>query len=345
MLSKAVLFASPDRHKSPERSPKHSRPAQSRPALLPVGNKPLMLHALEELVDAGIDEVAVVTPPSLADEVHELLAGITDAMATSHVVGGDSTFADALARVVPFVANDPFVVHLGDSLSHGGLAEAIQAPPLYGNDALALVEEHGDQVTPLGAGLAHRHAAGVYVFGPGVLDLVRDGDVADDIDREIAAVAARLAGAGGHVELRSVQDRWRYRERPDTLLQANRFYLAGLTGGHPDASLENVDLQGPVVLHPTARLVSTTVRGPVIIGPGVEVSDAYVGPYTSIGPNVVIENAEVENSIILPGASIRHLGGRLEASIVGPHARICRDFRLPRALRVNVGEGAHIAIT
>jgi hypothetical protein len=60
---------------------------------------------------------------------------------------------------------------------------------------------------------------------------------------------------------------------------------------------------------------------------------------------VVIENAEVEHSIILPGASIRHLGGRLEASVVGPRARIFRDFRLPRAYRVNVGEGAEIAIT
>jgi hypothetical protein len=60
---------------------------------------------------------------------------------------------------------------------------------------------------------------------------------------------------------------------------------------------------------------------------------------------VVIENAEVEHSIILPGASIRHLGGRLEASVVGPQARIFRDFRLPRAFRLNVGEGAEVALT
>jgi len=53
----------------------------------------------------------------------------------------------------------------------------------------------------------------------------------------------------------------------------------------------------------------------------------------------------VEHSIILPGASIRDLGGRLEASVVGVQARIFRDFRLPRAYRVNIGEGAEIAIT
>jgi glucose-1-phosphate thymidylyltransferase len=60
---------------------------------------------------------------------------------------------------------------------------------------------------------------------------------------------------------------------------------------------------------------------------------------------VTIENAEVEHSIILPGASIQHLGGRLEGSIIGPGARVFRDFRLPRALRLNVGEGAEVALS
>ena len=129
------------------------------------------------------------------------------------------------------------------------------------------------------------------------------------------------------------------------MLQANRFFLSALRPGPVDARLENTDLQGPVVINQSARLSSAVVRGPVIIGAGVEVSDAYVGPYTSVGPEVVIENAEVENSILLPGASIRHLGGRLEASIVGRRARVFRDFRLPRAFRLTVGEGAEVALT
>jgi glucose-1-phosphate thymidylyltransferase len=83
----------------------------------------------------------------------------------------------------------------------------------------------------------------------------------------------------------------------------------------------------------------------VIIGANAEVSDAYIGPYTSVGPGVVVENAEVENSIIMPGASIRHLGGRLEASIIGCDARIMRDFRLPRAFRLTVGDGAEVTLT
>jgi glucose-1-phosphate thymidylyltransferase len=346
MVSKAVLFAPADVPRGRETSPRSSRPLSSRLALLPVGNKPLVVHALEELIDAGINDVAVIAPPSLADEVHEAVDGaVGDRVATTHLVDEGGMFVDALAQVGSFVGVDSFVVHLGDSLTHHGLTSAIQGPPVKGNDALALVEENGKQVTPLGAGLASLRAAGIYIFGPGVLDLAGDSDGPEDWDLQIAGTADRLAEAGGRVEVRPVHDWWRYRNRPDALLQANRFFLSGIRGGPTDAWLENTDLQGPVVLHPSARLTSTTVRGPVIVGPDVEISDAYIGPYSSIGRGVSIENAEVEHSIILPGASIRHLGGRLEASVVGPGARIFRDFRLPRALRLNVGEGAEIALT
>jgi glucose-1-phosphate thymidylyltransferase len=346
MVSKAVLFASAEAHGGRERSPRSSRPSSPQLALLPVGNKPLVLHALEELVDAGIGEVAVVTEPAVADEVQEVVEKHgRGTVATTRVMGGERTFAEALEQVASFVGVDPFVVHLGDSLTQGGLGQLIQGPRVDGNDALALVEQSGGKVTPLGTGLYSLRAAGIYVFGPGLLDVTPDSSLPEDWDFEIARAADRLAAAGGRIEVRPVQDWWRYRHRPDALLQANRFFLSGIRGGPTDAWLENTDLQGPVELHPSVRLRSTTVRGPVIIGRDADICDSYIGPYTSIGPNVEIENAEVEHSIILPGASIRHLGGRLEASVLGPGARVFRNFGLPRALRLNVGEGAEIALT
>jgi glucose-1-phosphate thymidylyltransferase len=346
MVSKAVLFAPAAAHRCPESWPRSSHALTSRLALLPVGNKPLVLHALEELVDAGIGELAIVTARGVADEVHEIVEDTNcERLAATQVITHEGMFIDALEQVAPFVGSDPFVVHLGDSLTRLGLAPAIAGICPEGNDVMALIEENGSQATPLTAGLASLPTAGIYVFGPGVLQLPMEPGGPEERDLEIAGATERLVAAGGRVELRPVRDWWRFRQRPDALLHANRFFLAGLRGGPTDAWLESTDLQGPVAVHPTARLTSTTVRGPVIIGAGVEIRDAYIGPYTSIGANVLIENAEVEHSVILPAASIRHLGGRLEASVVGTGARIFRDFRLPRALRVNVGEGAEIAIT
>jgi glucose-1-phosphate thymidylyltransferase len=345
MVSKAVLFAPAASYRRCERSSPSSDPLSSRLAVLPIGNKPLVQHALEALADAGIREVAVVTAPQVADEVQAIIAATsTERLAVTRVFTHTGTFIDALDQVGPLVGADPFVVHLGDSLTRFALGPAIAASCPQRNDVTALVEEHGSEATRLAAGVASLPTVGIYVVGPGVLELESEPDGPDDWDLELAAATERLVAAGGSVELRPVTDWWRFRQRPDAMLQANRFFLGGLRPGPTDAWLENSDLQGPVDAHSTARLASTTVRGPVIIGPGVEIRDAYIGPYTSIGPDVMIENAEVENSVILAAASVRHLGGRLEASVVGPRARIFRDFRLPRAVRVNIGEDAEIAI-
>lgn len=39
-----------------------------------------------------------------------------------------------------------------------------------------------------------------------------------------------------------------------------------------------------------------------------------------------------------------HVGGRLVASVVGRDARVFRDFSLPRALRLRVGDGTEAAL-
>ena len=105
------------------------------------------------------------------------------------------------------------------------------------------------------------------------------------------------------------------------------------------------ETEGEVLIDPSARIESSTVRGPAVIGPAVRLESAYIGPFTSVGPNVLIEGAEVENSIILAGTSVTHLSTRLEGSVIGPGARVFKDFRLPRAMRLNVGRGAKVAIS
>ena len=81
-----------------------------------------------------------------------------------------------------------------------------------------------------------------------------------------------------------------------------------------------------------------------MIGAGARIRDAYIGPYTSIGAGAQIEGAEIERSIVQAGASIAHIGGRLMSSVVGRHATVFRDFSLPRALRLRIGEDTEIGL-
>jgi hypothetical protein len=59
---------------------------------------------------------------------------------------------------------------------------------------------------------------------------------------------------------------------------------------------------------------------------------------------VTAESVEIEHSIVFHGAQLRFLGARLEGSLVGPGAEITREFNVPRAMRLSVGERAEIAL-
>jgi glucose-1-phosphate thymidylyltransferase len=138
---------------------------------------------------------------------------------------------------------------------------------------------------------------------------------------------------------------WRsYGGDPLDLLELNRIVLDQQTPEVDPAAGGDNRIEGRVIIHPTAEISSSIILGPTIIGPGARVSNSYIGPYTSIGAGAEIEGAEIERSIISDGARIMHVSGRIEASTVGRRARIFRDFALPRAMRLHVGDGVELAL-
>ena len=207
---------------------------------------------------------------------------------------------------------------------------------------------------------ADRHfgIAGVWGFGPGGLNAVAAGsdprvgsdgragpDPSRDSDElEVAAVADRIAAAGGQLRIH-VLDGWRvYRGRPSELLELNRLVLDRLTGDPSRRGRDGNRIEGRVQIHPDASVRNSVIAGPVVIAAHAQVADAYIGPYTAIGKGATVEGAEVERSIIADGASVVHVGTRITASVVGPGARVYHDFSLPRALRLNVGDDAEVGI-
>jgi glucose-1-phosphate thymidylyltransferase len=120
--------------------------------------------------------------------------------------------------------------------------------------------------------------------------------------------------------------------------------LEQITADFDPSRLADSTVQGPVVVHPTARLERTLVRGPAIIGPNARLTSAYVGPYSSIGADVVVEGAEIEHSVVLAGAQLNFVGSRLEDSVIGRGARVERDFGVPRAMRLFLGDQSRVTL-
>jgi len=120
--------------------------------------------------------------------------------------------------------------------------------------------------------------------------------------------------------------------------------LEGLKPSLDGVLLDETTVHGPVAVHPSAKVTNSLLRGPLVIGPDAHISDAYVGPYSSIGRGAVVEGAEIEHSIVLPDATLRYVGTRIESSVIGKGARVGRGFGTPAALRLAIGDGAVVVL-
>jgi glucose-1-phosphate thymidylyltransferase len=355
MLAKGVIVASDDRTAiRPPLDPRLMAP------LVPVANRPILFHALESMREAGVADVAIVSCAATTDEIRAAVGdgGRWGLQVTHLLVNGADGPAAPLHAAHAFVEDGPFILQrgdglLGDALSSfaGLLEEARPDVVLLVHRQLArrrrselesrrLLRAAGVHVVPGMTGVA-----GVYLFGPGALRGARRalGTGADGMG--LADVVEHVSQNGGRVHVRPVRDWRRYTGDLQDLLEMNRIALDELERAVDETEEGGNRIHGRVVIHPTAHLESSVIRGPVIIGAGARVVDAYIGPYTAIGEGVRVEGAEIEHSIILDRASVLHIGARLEASVVGRDAKIYRDFSLPRALRLQVGDGVEVALS
>jgi glucose-1-phosphate thymidylyltransferase len=324
---------------------------------VPVANRALLGHALDWLAQGGVREAAVIASHELASQVRDAVAGGRRGLSVSWLERlPDEPLAQALGDLTGFLDGEEFVLHLADSLAKESLRSLVAGGVDCDTEALLVIDESRGvelaQVVQLRAAVGggparprplRNDSAGVAVLGPGALDGAAELDLAPE--HVLEGLVDRTRQRGRRVRTRCVTDWWRFRGGTEALLEGNRFALEGRRADYQARQLADPRIQGEVVIHPEARIKSSVVRGPAIIGARAWLNEAYVGPYTSIGEDVVIEGAEIEYSVVLPGASIRHVGERLEASVIGPKSRVFRDFRLPHALRLTVGEGAEVCLT
>jgi glucose-1-phosphate thymidylyltransferase len=328
--------------------------------LLSVANRPVILRVLDSFAEAGIREVVVAVEPRLATQVrHVLEAGREWPIELSYSPGsaGDGVL-DSLSAAGQGRLDSPVLLHWACGLFKAPLGSLLGGATVGTLDAVLLVDPPRTEASVvdltserLAALIDHPRAgstgalAGVALLGGGAPQVAQVLGAGRSADLEILSLVGRMAELGGHVRLLPAGACWRHTGDADSALELNRFLLSDLVGEPPEVESPGTIVQGPVQVDASARLERSTVRGPVTIGARTRLCDAWIGPYTSIGADVCVEGAEIENSIVLGDTRISHLDRRLEASVVGPGATICQDFRLPRAVRLHVGDGARVSLT
>jgi glucose-1-phosphate thymidylyltransferase len=325
------------------------------PAVEHVANRPIVHHVLDALESAGVTQVVVASSAHTASAVRECLAtreGSDGAQLRFVQQSGALDFASALRLAAPCVEESPCIMHAA-----GGLLSEPLAPLLNslngGPDAVLTVHrgpspdqrltaaaQHALRLAELDPSRSALGMAGVWAFGCGALRHAA-GEV-EGGRTGLTEVTDRISAAGGTIHVR-LADLWRaYRGDAGDLLELNQIVLDQIDCDVPLGIRDTNRIEGRVRVHESAVIKSSVLVGPALIGPHAHICDAYIGPYTAVGAGAHIEGAEIERSIISSGARITHIGCRMTASVLSRNARVYRDFSLPRALRLRVGDGGEV---
>jgi glucose-1-phosphate thymidylyltransferase len=328
--------------------------------LVPVANKPILFYGIEALAASGISEIGIV----VGDTKQE----IRDAVGDGSRFGVSITYIEqeaplGLAHAVlvsePFLGTDSFCMYLGDNLIRERLAPlvtrfrdekpncqillaAVPDPTQFGvavlkdGQVVRLVEKPKQPPSNLGL-------VGVYMFDATVFRAVKAIKPSARGELEITDAIQWLIDQGYVVRPHVIEGWWKDTGKLEDMLEANRIILDTLLP-RTDGTVVDSEIVGRVVIEAGARVIKSTVRGPAIIGRDAVIESAYVGPFTSIGDRVVLRASEVEHSIILEGASVTDVGGRIESSLIGRNVSIYRTASKPRSFNFMLGDRSEVGL-
>jgi glucose-1-phosphate thymidylyltransferase len=330
--------------------------------LVPVANKPVLFYGIEAMAEAGIREIGIIIAPETGDDIREVTGdGSRFGVEITYIVQDEPAgLAHAVLTAEPFLGDAPFVMYLGDNLLQGGITELVRRFESSEPDALILLTPVSD---PSSYGIAELDGdgavarlvekppeprsdlalVGVYMFTALIHEAARAIRPSPRGELEITDAIQWIVDGGRRVDPHIVRGWWKDTGRLEDMLEANRLILDTIER-RIDGELHDAQVDGRVIVEAGARLENATVRGPAVIGAGAVVRNAYIGPYTAIGRRCEIDGAEVEHSILLEGASIRGLDGRMESSLLGRDVAISRTTTQPRAYRFMVGDQSEIGI-
>jgi glucose-1-phosphate thymidylyltransferase len=328
--------------------------------LVPVANKPILFYGLEAMARAGIAEVGIV----VGDTHLEVEAAVGDGSRFGlHVVYIQQEAPLGLAHAVliaeEFLADEPFVMYLGDNLLKDGIVPFVERFNASSPDALILLQRVTDPqsygIAEIDDGTVVRLVekpkepksdlalVGVYLFTPKVFDSVKAIKPSWRNELEITDAIQDMVDRGLRVEPHVVTGWWKDTGQLEDMLEANRLILSTLAAD-VRGTLDDTTIEGPVVVGDGSILTRCTVRGPAIIGAGCRLTDTFIGPYTSIADGVIVDHAEIEHSIILDECRVSYLGARMTDSLLGKNVTIGQSDARPHAYRFMVGDSSQIGV-
>ncbi len=329
--------------------------------LIPIANKPVLEHICESLRDLGIDEIGMIVG-DWGPQISERLGDGSQYGVRITYINQDKPrgLADCVAIARDFLGDEDFLMYLGDNMLTLGVEQIaedfrthrpaahvvvhkVADPRAFGvatvdpeGRVMEVVEKPQEPVSDLAL-------IGVYFFTAAIHDAVAAISPSGRGELEITDAIAWLMERGELVKASEYSGYWRDTGRVEDVLECNREYLdtiAARNEGEVDADSE---LIGRVVLEPGAKVIRSHIQGPTVIGAGTVIEDSWIGPHTAIGRNCTVRSAELDHSIALDGATVRHVRG-IHYSLIGRDAVVCSADTRPGRHRLVIGDHTTVEV-
>ena len=300
----------------------------------------------------------------MPEKVREFLGdGSEFGVKTSYIVQEEPKgIAHAVNCSKDFLEDDSFIVYLGDNLLKNGIGAIpkkmveekadcvislmpVKDPSRYGiaelsedgKEVLRTVEKPKEPKSDLAV-------IGIYAFNKTFFEVYPSLKPSWRNEMEITDAIFALINTSRKVVPHRVEGWWKDTGRPEDILEANHLILDGIEASNKGTVEEGSSVVGRVRIGKgTVIGGNSVVRGPSIIGENCTIGpNAFIGPYTAIGDNCKISACEINDTIVMDGATVE-VEGKLVVSLIGKNSRILSaNGLLPKGNRFVLGENTTV---
>ena len=329
--------------------------------LVPIANKPVLFYTIEQLVECGITDIAIVVGDT-ADQIRAAVGDGSAFGASVEYIQQDAPLgiAHAVKIARDYMGETPFVLYLGDNFLLGGVKSFVDRfrengancqillHPVKNPQAFGIAEFVDGRVTRIVekpvSPPSNLAVIGVYMFDQHVFEAVERIKPSARGELEITDTIQYFIDKGLDVQAELLDRYWIDTGKMDDILEANRMVLQSLAPRNRGQVDERTRVYEPVILEKGANVVNSVLRGPLVIGEETEIIDSYVGPFTTIDHHCRLKGVRVEGSIILESTSIEDIHWPIDRSLIGRHVKLRGGQAVGGSYSLTLGDHSEIGM-
>ena len=329
--------------------------------LVPIANKPVLFYTIEQLVESGITDIAIVVGDT-ADQIRAAVGDGSAFGASVEYIQQDAPLgiAHAVKIARDYMGETPFVLYLGDNFLLGGVKPFVDSfrengancqillHPVKNPQAFGIAELVDGRVTRIvekpASPQSNLAVIGVYMFDEHVFEAVERIKPSARGELEITDTIQYFIDNGLDVRAELLDRYWIDTGKMDDILEANRMVLQSLSPSNRRQVDERTRVYEPVILEKGVNVVNSVLRGPLVIGEETEIIDSYVGPFTTIDHHCRLKGVRVEGSIILENTSIEDIHWPIDRSLIGRHVKLRGGQAVGGSYSLTLGDHSEIGM-